>query len=228
MVFPAVSSSSLRALSLATARNGPQPQSKLECNLLSRSSTRNLQRAAEGSSPPRLRDTILLHSCPDGQCAPSTVRRSPYWKKHSSWPVRDHSPRRPANGQDLCLVGVVSKHSAVGVARDHELTNIRVRLSRLFQHRYGFRTVARTREGNPKIFPLKKRKANLNRSLSKRASQPMKACSQILPTSLPLQGRRRDRLVVDWCQSRHSDLTQLDWSRGTSQVKGRKLRTAGS
>ena len=59
-------------------------------------------------------------------------------------------------------------------------------------------------------------------------SQPMKACSQSLPTSLPLQGRRRDRLVVDWCQSRHSDQTQLDWSRGTSQVKGRKLRTARS
>src|SRR5580700_10363818 len=146
---------------------GPSPQSKLECNLLSRSSTRNLQRAAEGSSPPRLRETILLHGCPDGQCAPSTVRRSPYWKKHSSWPVRDHSPRRPANGQDLCLVGVVSKHSAVEL---HETTrtNIRVRLSRLFQHRCGFRTVARTRKGNPKIFPLKKRKANLNRSLSKR------------------------------------------------------------
>jgi len=59
---------------------GPSPQSKLECNLLSRSSTRNLQRAAEGSSPPQLRETILLNSCPDGQCAPSTVRRSPYWK----------------------------------------------------------------------------------------------------------------------------------------------------
>src|ERR1700722_3442471 len=58
------------------------------------------------------------------------------------------------------------------VARDHEMTNIRVRLSRLFQHPYGFRTVARKRKRNPKIFPLKKRKANLNRSLSKRASQP--------------------------------------------------------
>src|ERR1700688_616234 len=80
---------------------GPSPQSKLECNLLSRSSTRNLQRAAEGSSPPRLRETILLHSCPDGHCAPSTVRRSPYWKKHSSWPVRDHSPRRPGKWPGL-------------------------------------------------------------------------------------------------------------------------------
>jgi hypothetical protein len=148
---------------------GPSPQSKLECNLLSRSSTRNLQRAAEGSSPPQLRETILLNSCPDGQCAPSTVRRSPYWKstRHGQSAIIHRVVQQMARTCVWSAVGVVSKHSAVEL---HETTrtNIRVRLSRLFQHRCGFRTVARTRKGNPKIFPLKKRKANLNRSLSKR------------------------------------------------------------
>src|SRR5580704_8089929 len=194
---------------------GPSPQSKLECNLLSRSSTRNLQRAAEGSSPPRLRETILLHGCPDGQCAPSTVRRSPYWKKHSSWPVRDHSPRRPANGQDLCLVGGRRCLETFGrrVARDDE-------------NKYPGASFAPVPAPLwlPDCRPNAKRKSkNISSQETQgeseqvaveEGSQPMKACSQILPTSLPLQGRRRDRLVVDWCQSLHSDQTQLDWSRG--------------